>query len=200
MNFFETSDKKVIFDIDKIKMIDNRNGNQLIVYLDGIKQYYVLSDDSNKILEKLKDKIVPIYSTEEPTETPSEKPTEAPTEEPSTDEPTTDESIDYCGATNFYLGTDDQSEFNWPNENTIIHPDSKWELEEEGGARQLLNPNGSLKKLRIKIFPGENRIIINPTYEGSELPELKMIGIQEGINYSVHCSEPSSSLQLIHIN
>ena len=195
MNFFETSDKKVIFDIDKIKMII-KNGNQLIVYLDGIKQYYVLSgDDSNQILEKLKDKIVPIYSTEEPTE----KPTESPTEEPSTDEPTTDEVIEYCGANN-YLGTDDQSEFNWPNENTIIHPDSKWELEDEGGARQLLNPNGSLKKLRIKIFPGENRIIINPTYEGSELPELKMIGIQEGINYSVHCSEPSSSLQLIHIN
>lgn len=199
MNFFETSDKKVIFDIDKIKMII-KNGNQLIVYLDGIKQYYVLSgDDSNQILEKLKDKIVPIYSTEEPTEIPSESPSESPTE-PSTDEPTTDEVIEYCGANNFYLGTDNQNEFNWPNENTIIHPDSIWELEEEGGARQLLNPYGSLNTLCIGVYESSNRIEIRSTYDEGELPHIRLIGIQPNINYTVHCSEPSSSTWLIHIN
>lgn len=194
MNFFETSDKKIIFDIDKIKMII-KNGNQLIVYLDGIKQYYVLSgDDSNEILKKLKDKIVPIYSTEAPTEAPTEQPSEEPTE------PSTDEVIEYCGAENFYLSSDDQNEFNWPNENTIIHPESVWALEEEGGAFQTLNTNGALKRLRIKIFPAENRILINPTYDGSELPNIKIIGIQEGIIYNIHCSKPESVTTLIHIS
>lgn len=166
MNFFETSDEKVIFDIDKIKMIIS-NDNQLFVYLDGIKQYYVLTgDDSIKIKEKLKDKIVP---------------------------------IEYCKAEDCYIiSTDDQNIFYWPNENTIMHPESVWGLV-IGGANHPLNTNGPLKKLSVKVILNENNIEINLTYDDDSTETINDIKIQEA-TYNIYCSNPPSEKTLIQIN